>query len=364
MNRWFFVVLLGLFSGSALAVDHVMWAKQGRDFLSEPGRQAGFEEKKVCPKPQKGKKKKPKCATELKSLDVLLAVRRENDKSFTLVEAAGSGPNLCVSKTAGFVTKCYVNHYGATNGVNTEFEIESPPGYRVYAIRRVVNNPGGRKEVVYTPYSDKLNLPEVRAAGEKYIDSVVNKAIAELRTLKATSLRDRSKLLADMVPRETITRLVLIEHIDEERFRKEPFAKLALEVYTTYGLNQTIAYNYAVSSAGARGMFQIIPKTYYAMIETCPLAKLKPSFVEGTRDHQNAAKAAMCLADHDVSLVPTKYRHLLAGKTLSEYVASSYNGGPSRPIKILKEGHDLVVHNLNSENRLYVMKMREALKKF
>lgn len=358
-------VMLTLIFGQALAASEAEFARQAREILSHADNAAGFVEKQKCfpLKPTKGKKQKAtmkqKCVKELKSLDVVLAISRDGDKDFTIIEAVGSGPNLCVSKTAGFETKCYVNRLGKTNGVNTEFEIAKPAGYKVYAIRRVVNDPGGRKEVVYTPYSDKLNTADVRRDGTRYVDSVIDKALRELRARGVKSLIDPHRLVADLAPKEVIRRLVLIEHIDEDRFRREDFPKLVREVYTTYGLNQHIAYNYAVSSAKARGMFQIIPKTYESMRTTYPTAKLKSDFVAGTKDHVNAAVAAILLADHDVSLIPKAMRPaVFAGSALGEYIACSYNGGPSRPIRILKAGGDLAKDNPNPENKTYVLKMR------
>lgn len=360
MWRLFFLMLAALIPVQSAAQSETELARSARKLLSQPRLSAGFVEETRCYKVKpEGKKKKPvtQCVNELKSLDVLLAVRKDGDKHFTIVEAAGSGPSLCVSKTAGFETKCYVNHLGKTNGVNTEFEIERPAGYKVYAIRRVVNNPGGRKEAVYTPYSDKLNTPSIRRAGWEYVESVIEKALSDLRTRRVRSLIDPQKLVADMVDKDVIRRLVLIEHIDEYRFRKEDFSTLVKEVYATYGLNEGLAYNYAVSSAGARGMFQIIPKTYKSMRDTYPTAGLRENFVDGTRDHVNAAKAAMLLTDHDFSLVPKGMRSTVQ-MMFGDYTASSYNGGPSRPIRIIKAGGDLVGNNQNPENKLYVMKMR------
>lgn len=365
MKNWFFVTLAFVF-GQALAASEAEFARQAREILSRPSHAAGFvEEQKCFPlKPEKGKKVKKaplkqKCTKELKSLDVVLAISRDGDKDFTIVEAVGSGPSLCVSKTAGFETVCYVSKLGKTNGVNTEFEIKKPAGYKVYAIRRVVNDPGGRKEVVYTPYSDRLNTSEVRRAGMTYVSSVIDKALHELRARGVKSRIDPHRLVADLAPKEVIRRLVLIEHIDEDRFRREDFPRLVKEVYTTYGLNQGLAYNYAVSSAKARGMFQIIPKTYASMRATYPDANLKSDFVAGTKDHVNAAMAAILLADHDVSLIPKVMRpSVLAGSGPGDYIASSYNGGPSRPIRILKTGGDLVKNNPNLENKTYVLKMR------
>lgn len=366
MKNWLFVTVLMFVFGQASAADDAELAQQAREILSRPSNAAGFVEEQKCfsLKPEKGKKgkkapAKQKCTKELKSLDVVLAIRRDGDKDFTLIEAVGSGPNLCVSKTTGFETRCRLSRLGKTNGVNTEFEIERPTGYKVYAIRRVVNDPGGRKEAVYTPYSEKLNTAGVRRAGIAYVESVIDKATRELRAHGVRSLIDPRCLVADLAPKEVIRRLVLIEHIDEDRFRREGFSVLVKEVYTTYGLNQGIAYNYAVSSAKARGMFQIIPKTYQAMRTTYPTAKLKENFIAGTKDHVNAAMAAILLADHDVSLLPKAMRpSIFAGSGPGDYIASSYNGGPSRPIRILKTGGDLVKNNPNPENKTYVLKMR------
>jgi len=49
----------------------------------------------------------------------------------------------------------------------------------------------------------------------------------------------------------------------------------------------------AVSTAGAGGMIQMIPRTYAAIREQHPDAQLQADFVNGMRDHSNALKAML-----------------------------------------------------------------------
>lgn len=342
--------------------DEVSLAKKARELL-EYGK-AGFVEKNVCyplKKRFKWMKQKYTCVRELKSLDVLLAVKSKDENFFKLVEVVGSGTKLCVSKTEGFKTTCFVDGNEQTNGVNTHFTIEYPPNrYKVYGIRRVVNDPIKRKEVVYTPYSTSLDLPMVRKAGSNYIKSVIDKAFEDLRTKGVRSLVNPNQLVVDRVPRETVYKLAVNEHIDEGRYLKENIEDLANEVLTIYGLNQEISYNFSKSVSMAHGMFQIIPSTYKYIWKIYPNADVDPDFDIGTNNHVNAAKVATLLVDHDVGLLPEYLRLKLFEnpKLYDDYVASSYNGGSKRPKEILLRGDDIVENNSNTENSRYVSKMR------
>lgn len=368
MKKILFLIagLLALTVNAVAAPTDSELASRARKFLSLPENEAGFSVAYKCTlkKNKKTKKSENVCVSTLKDFDVVLAVKKVTDKEFSVVEVSGKGKNICASKTTGFKAACYVGSSGKTNGVNTEYEIEEPKGYKVYAIRRVVKSPKGHKEVVYTPYSDQLNTFEVRAVGRAYVDGVIKLAMIELRKQGVKSLVNKSELVADRVPADTISKLAAIEHIDEGRFMKEPFARLAGEMYAIYGLNQTIAYNYSVSTAKARGMFQIIPRTYDGLRKTYPHAGLDKNFFSGTVNHVNAAKAAILLADHDVGLLPTTLRQKLFDNLprYEEYVGASYNGGPTRAKSILARGDDFVTHNKNKENRIYIMKIRSMQK--
>lgn len=363
--RIMFFVLSVLSFGQALAQSDIELARRAREILSQPQYVTTHSSEVKCSQVKPAKKEKGKnaeqketCRRVLKAVDVFLGISQGDDR-LVVINAAGSGPAMCSSKTAEFDTKCYVNSLGETNGMNTEFEIVHPENYRVYGIARVYNGPDGPTKGVYTPYSDRLNIPPVRQAGREYVDSVIDKAFHELRVRGVSSRIDPTRLVADLASKDIVRRLVLIEHIDVYRFLREPMRDLVNEVYVTYGLNQENAYNFSRSDANAHGMFQIIPRTYQAMSEKYPTANLNRDFVAGTKDHVNAAIAAILLIDYNIGELPNTlrsvmYKHSLVG----DYVASSYNGKPSRPFRLLKAKQDFVKHNDNFENRHYIMKMR------
>jgi hypothetical protein len=364
MRRMFFVLSV-LFFGQASAQSDVELARRAREILSHPQYVATFSTEMRCvqtkpAKKEKGKntEQKEKCRRVLKATNVFLGISRGDDQ-FVVINVAGSGPLMCASKTAEFDTKCYVNSLGETNGMNTEFEIVKPENYKVYGITRAYNGPDGPAKGVYTPYSDRLNTPPVRQAGKEYIDSVIDKAISELRVRGVSSHIDPNRLVADLASKDIVRRLVLIEHIDVYRFLRESVRDLANEVYVTYGLNQENAYNFSRSSVDANGMFQIIPATYYMVLDQYPAANLNRDFGAGTKDHVNAAIAAILLIDYNIGKLPktlraVMYKHSLEG----DYVSSSYNGKQSRPFRLLKAKQDFVKHNDNFENKHYIMKMR------
>jgi hypothetical protein len=247
--------------------------------------------------------------------------------------------------------------------VNTEFVVDAPSGYQVYAIRRVIGAPKAYKEVVYTPYGDFLNTISVRQFGKAYLDELVLGAYQDLAMKQVHSLVNKKAFVHERVPRRMIEQLVLVEHIDHSRFAKESTVDLMKEVYTILAVNGGLAYNYAKSSAAARGLLQVIPKTYTGLKNVYPSARLMPDFVVGMTNHHNAVKAAILLADHDVGVIPdvptrasllnpqnaAKYR---------DYTCSAYNGGPARAMSILVRGNDHVRDNPNLENRTYVQKCR------
>src|ERR1044071_10220270 len=53
------------------------------------------------------------------------------------------------------------------------------------------------------------------------------------------------------------------------------------------------SFRYSVSSAGAGGMIQMIPKTYQAIREHHPNVTLDADFVSGMQNHANALKAML-----------------------------------------------------------------------
>ena len=111
---------------------------------------------------------------------------------------------------------------------------------------------------------------------------------------------------SDTRPIEVSLVLSIIEHIDPGRFEHYKGNEIALvhEVLTIIGANTTRAYSYSKSSAGARGLFQLVPDTYRRLQEKYRSAGLTRDFASGCNDHTNAAKASLLLFDSDLSILP------------------------------------------------------------
>ncbi len=352
------VVAFGVLAETG-ALDAVKLTHEGRNLLQR--HEAGFNLKKACVMAKGKGKSKVTCRNILGEFDVALAVKRAGEP-FKVVEVLGRS---CVSKTLGFETSCARLPNGKTNGVNTQFEVLKPGGYQVFAIRRVITDAKRYKEVVYTPYADFFDTPSVRRQGDLYIEGVITSAYKDLETRRVRSLANREAFVHDRVPRQVIENLVVVEHIDHARFAKEPIVDLAKEVYTILGVNKGLAYNYAKSSAQARGLLQVIPSTYAGLKRAYPNAGLVDDFVAGMTNHQNAIKAAILLADHDVGVIPDvslRTRLFADIQKYRDYVASAYNGGPARAMSLLVKGQDHERDNRNQENRIYVAKIRAVAK--
>ncbi len=350
---------------AAITLFHCLAASQGVGQIPEMVRIAG-EARKLLEKESSGfstknscvvwKDRTQHCKQGIENFGVALAVKRSNEP-MKVIFVDGK---TCLSKTSGYVTDCYTRN-GKTNGVNTEFTVEG--GYKVYAIKRVIGSAGNFKEVVYTPYSDYLNTKEVRSYGMKYLDRLIATAYEDLKRSDVRSLINSNALVSERVPHDIIQQLIIVEHVDHGRFRSEEMVNLVKEVYAIIGLNQGIAYSYAKSSAKALGLLQVIPGTYAGLKRRYVSAGLLDDFVAGMTSHHNAVKTAILLADHDVGVIKDSVirAQLLASKAkYRDYVASAYNGGPARAGMILIRGEDHVLHNKNSENKIYVEKIRKV----
>lgn len=358
----FFVVMLCLSFGHGVvfAKTDVEFAEEARKILWEK-ENVGRGSEIVCESVDEKSKSRPKCKkNEWDYASVLIKRPAMNFVSLKI------RMDTCESLSPGFETTCVRNYRGELNGLNTCVVVLRPFGYKVYAMRRLTPTIDGRKEGVYSPYCDAINSPVVVAQGKKYLEGVIDQAIGELKRDGVMSRAKSGTLVADSVYKDVVHRLALIEHIDPHRFQTEPIDHLVNVVYTTLALNKSGAYSLAANYAAANGLFQVIPKTYHMLAEVYPKAMLAGPFIEGTRNHVNAAKAAMLLLDYNVGLLGKEQREIVFKdkKIYSEFGSSAYNGKPSRPVRILKAQGDFVRDNDNGENKTYVLKMRALTNRF
>lgn len=253
---------------------------------------------------------------------------------------------------------------GPRNGVNTRFTIVEPAQCTVLAIKRAVQAPDGVQETVYTPYSPVIDTPMMRGEGMRYLVNAVDRAQRELSRKRVISQAFPDKSVSGAVPTNVAVRLALIEHIEPVRAETEPIKNLMNEVLVIVAANGPSAYRYSVSSAGARGLYQVTPDTYAAIRKAYPRASLNASFVEGMQDHDNAAQATLLLFDLDMATLTKEKRHVLARdqKLQTEYLAAAYNGGSGRAEKAMDRNGGIVVHELLPETQGYIAKLRRVQK--
>lgn len=287
---------------------------------------------------------------------VLIAVLSPegNVETFTIPESKrkGSGRANSISPQ-GFRVK-----WKRMNGLNTGFQIEKPVGYKVLAIKRKLRKPQGDvRYAVYVPYTDTLAQAEFALEGIAYSIENVFEVRDELRELKVESNAVPGKLVIDVIPAEASFILPIIEHMDPDRFQREPTSKLINEVLAILGANKETAYRYAVShKASARGLHQFIRSSYSFVCNLVPEANLLPDFVAGMNDHVNAGKAAVLLMDSDLKRLHDLGR-MVAPEDLEIYLAAAYNGGATNAINALDSAGHLRIEKLKrKETRTYVRK--------
>ena len=232
-----------------------------------------------------------------------------------------------------------------------------PDDMAILALRTTVRSGNnGLKEVVYTPYSPRIDTPAGAQSRSR---------LPERKDRTGPRRPDGEESKAgpgpdDTMPIDVSLVLSIIEHIDPGRFEHHQGDEVALvhEVLTIIGANTTSAYSYSKSSAGARGLFQFVPDTYRRLREKYRSAGLNKDFVSGCDDHTNAAKASLLLFDSDLASMPRKW---LAdrgkdGRSIGMYMAAAYNCGSTRVGKSARECKDQWTCRLPEETRVYLKK--------
>ena len=197
----------------------------------------------------------------------------------------------------------------------------------------IVRNGAITEVAYYTSAHPALSSSELTSNGQSYIRTMLDQAAANLAAQGVT-------IPSDIV--DIAEHLCVVEHTDHKRFMTENAGDLFPEILSLYALNQGNTFRYSVSTAGAGGMIQMIPKTYEAIRQSHPTAALNSDFVTGMRDHSNALKA-MLLYMNDTwnglansSEVQDAMKSGIASKP--ELLAAGYNSNPVRLPKYLKAG--------------------------
>lgn len=281
---------------------------------------------KKAPKAKKGVKSKKASKqktierSELGEFNIILAIEDIKTREIKIVK---------VHPKFGTRSEGVIIEPGKPNGVNTKFTIVYPEQHIVLAIKRPVRSGNSFKEASYTPYSENLDIPEIREAGLEYLRNTLGTAKRDLldRGVKPISCNE---FVADDVS----VALAIIEHIDPQKFQSGRYTteKLINETLVVMGTNKQNAYRYSVSKAGARGLFQFIPDTYKRIVRRYPKAGLNLDFIKGMEDHINAAKASFLLFDADMRALNNGRDEQLMNspEVLGRFLASAYNCGAGK----------------------------------
>ena len=225
----------------------------------------------------------------------------------------------------------------SANGVNTAVTITDVANGRQF-VPLVVQYPivksGNITETAYyTSAHPALLSAEVISAGNSYVTTTLETAAKHLADNGVSISRDIINIAEH---------LVIVEHTDHRRFLNEDRTKIYPEILSLYALNQGDTFRYSVSSAGAGGMIQMIPRTYEGIRQQHPAMDLAMDFVSGMRNHANALEAMLLYINDTWNYlqkqdeVQNALRHGVANK--SELLAAGYNSNPMRLPLYLKNG--------------------------
>lgn len=240
---------------------------------------------------------------------------------FSLISTSGKVMNVRVIRANGVNTP--VTIYDQTGEIHTPLVVQ-------YPVER-----GGRymETAYYTSTHTGVVTPEVVSAGQFYVRNTIDVARQKLAEKGIVV----SPQIADIAER-----LSTVEHVDHLRFKTEYHPSIYNDIFTLYALNEGQTYRYSVSSAGAGGMVQMIPSTYYMVRNRYYSVGLMPDFVEGMRNHQNAAQAMllyMKMTWDDLMASETVFGALADGKaTPQDLMAAGYNSNPAKLAGYIKRG--------------------------
>ncbi|MFH0927977.1 MAG: transglycosylase SLT domain-containing protein [bacterium] len=188
------------------------------------------------------------------------------------------------------------------------------------------------RDSFYVPYSKGLYVPEVLSAGSDYLSYLIQDAFDELAARQVESRTVPGKLITEVIDPYLIKAIAVIEHADSQVFAADNSEQSLGRFYVKLATNGEECFDSAVSTAGAAGLVQFIPSTYSQLVKSRPELGLIADFRAGMANHKNAIKAEVALLDDYLRLMPDEIIDLYATnkEQAAAFLASSYNGGPSR----------------------------------
>lgn len=247
------------------------------------------------------------------------------------------------------------------NGVNTPVIISdyTNQNHLPLMVQYPVERGGKYYETAYYMSTHPgLVTPEVINAGKLYVRGTIDVA--------REKLRQKGFYIAPKIA-DIAERLSIVEHVDHYRFRTEYHPNIYNDIFTLYALNEGQTYRYSVSSAGAGGMVQMIPSTYAMIRNRYAGAALLPDFVEGMRNHGNAAQAMLLyiqMTYNDLVASPTIAEALQTGiATEAELLSAGYNSNPAKLPGYIKRGGENWRNLIPRETQIY-LQINASMDKF
>ena len=238
------------------------------------------------------------------------------------------------------------------NGVNTPvmvIDAENKAHLPLLVQYPVERNGAYYETAYYISTHPGIVTSEVVNAGQIYIRNIIDTA--------RENLRKKGVFISPEVT-DIAERLAIVEHVDHMRFRTEYHPIIFNDIYALFALNEGQTYRYSVSSAGAGGMAQMIPWTYSMIRSRYYQVGLMPDFVEGMRNHTNAAQAMllyMQMTWSDLISNQTVY-NAVENKiaTPAELMSAGYNSNPAKLPGYIKRGGTKWRNLIPRETQIYL----------
>jgi hypothetical protein len=238
------------------------------------------------------------------------------------------------------------------NGVNTPvivMDMDNKPHTPLIVQYPIERNGSLAEMAYYTSTHPGIGTNEVINAGKIYVRNAIDTAREALQQ-KGIFIQP---IVADMAEK-----LCAVEHVDHARFRNEYQLNVYNDIFTLFALNEGNTYRYSVSSAGAGGMVQMIPSTYYMVRSRYYSVGLMPDFVEGMRNHANAAQVMllyMQMTWDDLISSTTISNAIETGiATPAELMSAGYNSNPSKLAGYIRRGGSNWRNLIPRETQIYL----------
>jgi len=244
-------------------------------------------------------------------------------------------------------------HVVRANGVNTAVTVANVSTGRTLVplmVQFPIVKSGAVTEMAYyTSAHPALLSPGVTDAGKAYVRRMLDAAAARLA-------QDGVTVSPDIV--DIAEHLCIVEHTDHKRFKNEDHTVLFPEILSLYALNEGNTFRYSVSTAGAGGMIQMIPRTYDAIRQQHSGVLLQTDFVSGMSDHANALEAMLLYMNDTWNNLSrsTEVQDALSNgiATKPELLAAGYNSNPMRLPLYLKNGGTQWRTLIPAETQMYL----------